>query len=242
MAFSYLWSDAVSLANKLIKGTPTSSIDAAVCDMVSSEMYAYRPWSWTVTSGLLCTPTDGLQDFSPAASIYRLLRARIVRTDTTPDQTIEIGIRQTLAPDLVSRSYTSISAVSYEEGVGLIRLSSAVQVPSGTTIQIQGEWQTNPTKITATSLNMFFPDQYLPVACEGLLYWYYKLNDDPRAGGKAMGANGQVVYSGQYASFMGALDGMAKAEDYPATDMVFPDEPMGIGRAYTGTLNIFGMN
>src|SRR5438105_3098705 len=100
MGFTYKWSDAISLVNKLIKGTPTSTIDAQVCDMVSSEMYAFRPWSWSVTSGVLCTPTDGNQDFSPAASIYRLLRARMVRTDTTPNQTLELDVRKTLAPDL----------------------------------------------------------------------------------------------------------------------------------------------
>lgn len=242
MPFTYKWSDAITLINKLIKGTPTSSIDAAVCDRISGKMYAYWPWSWTLTTGTVCTPTDGNQDFSPAAGIYRLIRARMVRTDTTPDQYSELDVRKTLAPDLVPRSYTSINAVSYEEAVGLVRLSSAVQIPSGTTLQIQGEWQVNPVKISATSALMWFPDHYVHVAEAGLLAWYYQLNDDPRAGQEIILPTGEPSGTGQWGTFYSALKGMARAEDYPATDMVFPDDGLGIGRSYMGTLNIFGNN
>lgn len=237
--FTYLWSDAVTLVGKMVKGIPTSSIDPTMCDLVNSEMYAYWPWSWTVTSGVLCTPTDGNQDFSPAAQIYRILNARMVRTDTTPDQYIELEVMQHLAPDLAPRSYQGINAISLEEGVGLIRLSSAVQVPSGMTLEIQGEYQINPTKIAATSQGLFFPDQYLPVACEGLLYWNYKLADDPRAGGKSVDSTGRIVYTGQYAAFMGALKAMSAAEDYPADGQVFPEEGMDTGSSYN---NFFGVS
>lgn len=241
MAFTYTWADAVSLVSKLIKGSPTATIDAQVCDMVSSEMYSYFPWRWTLTSGTLCTLTDGNQDFSPPANIYRLLRARMVRTDTTPDQINELTVRDTIAPDLVSRSYTQITSVSYEAGVGLIRLAAAVSVGTGVTLRIDGEWQTNPAKVTSTGQTIWFDDKYLSVAAEGLLYWYYKLQDDSRAGGKAMSNTGQITYAGQYGAFMAGLEDMARSEDYPATDLAFPDEPLGVGRAYTGTLNIYGI-
>ena len=239
--FSYSWQDAVTLVGKMVKSIPTSTLDAQVCDMVSGEIYHFRPWSWTITSGTVCTPTDGNQEFSGPAQLYRLVRARWRRTDTTPDQYIELNARQSLPPDLITRSYNSISAISYEEGIGLIRLGSAVQIPTETTLAVEGEWQTVPTKITATSQQLFFPDQYIAVACEGLLYWYYKLADDPRAGGKAVGASEQTVYSGQYANFVAAMMDMAKAEDYPALDNMFPDEPFGIGGRYSGTPNIFGV-
>lgn len=222
--FTYTWSDAVSLVSKMVKGIPTTTLDAKLCDLVNSEMYDYWPWSWTVTSGVLCTPTDGNQDFSPASEIYRILRARMVRTDVTPDQYFEMDVLHTLAPDLRPMAYTAINSVSLEQGIGLIRLSTAVQIPTGMTLSVQGEYQINPTKIAATSQGMFFPDQYLPVACEGLLYWNYKLADDPRAGGKSIDSNGRIVYTGQYAAFMGALKEMAKAEDFPADGQVFPEE------------------
>jgi hypothetical protein len=242
MAFTYEWTDAVSLVNKMIKGTPTSTIDARVCDMVTSEMYAFRPWGWTLSSGTLCTPTNGNQDYTPTpTTLYRLMRARMTRTDTSPNQNIELDVRSTLAPDLGPRSYSSITAVSYEQGVNKIRLSSAVQVPSGTTLVINGEYQPNPTKITDLGQLCFFPDQYLSTAAEGLMYWYYKLNDDPRAGGKQISDTGRTVYTGQYGAFIAALEDMAEAEDFPGSDLLFPDEPMGVGRSYYGTLNIYGV-
>jgi hypothetical protein len=211
----------------MVKGIPTSTIDAQVCDMVSGEMYGYFPWSWTVSAFGAIPLVDGQQDYSNVAGLYRLLRARLVRTDTTPDQVLELTVRQTLSPDLDPVGWTAITDISNEEGVGLLRLNRAVSVPTGMTLQIQGEYQVNPTKITATSQGLWFPDEYMPVACEGLLYWYYRLADDPRA-------------VQQYAAFHAALKEMSVAEDYPATLQVFPDDSLGVGQAYIGSLNIFG--
>ena len=240
MPFTYTWASAITLVSKMVKGIPTSTIDAQVCDMVSGEMYGYFPWSWTVTSGTLCTLTTGNQDFSPAANIYRLLRARMVCTSLTPDSYNELQVRQTLPPDLTPCSYTNIGCLSYEEGIGLVRLQQAVQIPTGTTLTIQGDWQTNPTKITATSQGLWFPDEYLSVACEGLLYWYYRLADDPRAGTKSASTPGNVASgTGQYGAFMAALHEMAAKEDYLAVMCMMPDDPIGVGRS-TGSINLWG--
>lgn len=243
--FTYKWQSAIDLVSKMVKGMPTSAIDAMVCDQVSSEMYRFWPWSYTLTTGILIpTLTDGTQDYSQPAGggVYRLLSAWILRTDTTPNQAIDLDVRQTLTVDLVPKSYTAIRALSNEAGIGQLRLDSAVSVASGVTLRIDGRWQPIPTKIAATSQDCWFPDQYLSIAAEGLLYWYYKVGDDPRAGGKQTNKDGRTVYIGQYAAFRDALEEMAASEDYPSTDQLFPDEPMGLGRGYYGTLNIYGSN
>lgn len=244
MAFTYAWSDAITLVNKMVKGIPTSSVDAFVCNQVSNEMYGYWPWQWTVTSfgGNSVPLADGVQDYTVPANIYRLLRARILRTDVTPNTNTDLTVRQTLPPDLVPRSYTAISAISLEEGIGQFRLESAVSVTGSMALEINGEFQINPTKVTSTSQQLWFPDEYMPVACEGLLYWNYKLADDPRAGGRSMNSEGKMVFSGQYGAFMAALQEMARAEDYPATESVFPDDCIGIGRQWGGSINLFGAN
>lgn len=202
-----------------------------ISDLVSTEMYKFRPWSWTITNFAAGTIplVDGTQDYNPPDDLYRLSRVRIVRTDTTPDQYLDLTVRKTLAPDLTPRSFTAMQCMSNEESVGKLRLDSAVSVPTGVTLEIQGEYQIYHTKVTDTSQQLWFPDEYIQVLVEGMLFWYYRYADDPR-------------YSDQYKVFRNALMDMAIAEDFPATDQIFPDEPLGVGRAYTGALNIFGAN
>lgn len=229
--FTYTFANAITIASKMVKGIPTSGIDATMCDIISTDMYRFRPWAWTMTNiapGTVAL-TDGVQDFSGPLNIYRFIRGRIVRTDTTPDQYLDLTVRKTLTPDLTPRGYSAISCIANEESVGKLRLESAVQVPTGTTLEIQGEYQIVPTKITLTTQSLWFPDEYITVLIEGLLYWYYKIADDPK-------------WSTQFKIYQDALLKMAVNEDFPATDQMFPDTPLGVGRAYTGALNIFGVS
>lgn len=195
--------------------------------MVSGEMYGDFPWSWTVTTFGSVALVDGVQDYTATTGLYRLLRARITRTDTTPNQFRDLTVRQTLTPDLDPVGWTDISDVSNEEGVGLLRLNRAVSVPSGMTLTLGGEYQTNPAKVTATSQTIWFPDNYFHVAASGTLAWYYQLADDPRA-------------PSERAKFVGLIAEMRRSEDYPATMNAFPDDSLGVGQAYIGSLNIYG--
>jgi hypothetical protein len=174
---------------------------------------------------------DGVQDYSAPATIYRPLRLWILRTDTSPNQVQDLNLRQTLAIDLTPRSYSSIQDISLDQGVGFFRLEAAVQVPTSTTLEIGGEFQRNPTKISALSQDCWFADHYAMVAVEGLMYWAYKLADDPRAGGiQANPSSGASVYSGQYAKFRAGIDDMARREDFGASDVYFPDDTLGAGK------------
>jgi hypothetical protein len=121
LAYTYSCQSGIDFASKLIKGVPLTSIDETICDMVSSEMWCFAPWFETMTnippdSGTLpgITLVDGQQDYNPPPNMLRLIDARIVRTDTTPDEHWEIDVRGHIPVDLVSRSYTAISIVSHE--------------------------------------------------------------------------------------------------------------------------------
>lgn len=227
--FTNTYTDALTLVKPLVKNMPTSTVDAAICNAVSIDMYRYRPWSWTVTAIAAGTIplVDGTQDYSPPANLFRLLYARLVRTDTTPNQSLELTTRKQLAPDLIPRAWNAVTCISNEDAVGKLRLESAVQVPTGMTAQIQGEYQIYHTKVTATSQQLWFPDQYLHVLMNGLLAWYYRLSDDDRA-------------VEAFKLYQLNLQEMAIAEDFPATDQFFPDDPLGVGRQYTGALYLYG--
>lgn len=232
MASTYTWANIISHVGRFIKGSPTSTIDAQTCDYVSSEMWAHFPFKESITTiAATSIPlVDSQQDYSVPANYYRLLNARISRTDTSPQLDFELSVASNLVVDMVPRSHVAIRSVAYDPGTGQFRLESAVQVPSGTTLYLRGDVQINPSKVTSTASGVWFADQYAHVAASGILYYYYKLTDDPRAGAVTMGEDGDPVYTGQLAEFKSKLLMMERAEDYPGIQGLFPGESMGAGR------------
>lgn len=231
MASTYTWANALTVAKPYVKSIPTSAMDLTVCDQLNAFIFKSKIWRWSVAALTAITLVDGTQDYTPGsftgAGFYRLLRLRITRTDTTPDESREISLVEWLAPDLVSRcSLASIRCACWEPVNSQIRLESAFSVPSGTTYQINGEYQFAPIKLTATSNTIIFPDQYFDVIVEGLKWKYYQLGDDTR-----------VV--DQRLVFFAMLEDMKRNEDYgDGQALRFPSEPIGVGRA--GNPGMFG--
>ncbi len=107
-------------------------------------------------------------------------------------------------------------------------------------LELVYQYHTDPTKVTSMGQGLWFKDQYVMVALEGLLYYCYKLNDDSRAGGAVTDAYGRATgYTGQLATFKAALQRMKSAEDYGSSEQVVPGQLMGLGRDQN-SLNIFG--
>lgn len=245
MPFTYSVNDALTTCQTLVKGVNISSANQIkAADLVSNEMYGFYPWSWTVVaiaSGTIAL-VDGTQDYSPPPNIYRLLRARIVRTDVTPNQFRDLNVQDNLVPDLTKRSPNNVGAISIEPAAGQLRLEAAVSIASGQAFEIQGEYQVTVPKITATTQGLWFPDEYQDVFMSGVLHWFYKFSDDPRAGGAVTDGQGRVSYSGQYGDFRARLQKMAANEDFGGDEQMFPSEPMGVGRniSITGS-SIYGV-
>lgn len=234
MASTYQWSDIVTLVKPYVSGIPTSTLDAFVCDQLNSQIWRAGFWGWSLANLTAITLTDTTQDYVIAnADFYRLFRARLTRTDITPNESSEKDIIQFLPPNLNSSGgLYSIKAVSYM-GTTTARLDSAASVPSGVTMFLRGEYQTVPTKITTTAMTIVFPDHYVDCATEGLKWKYYLLAKDPRAGGITINAKtGDRQMTGQYATFMTLLKEMKEAEDLgQGAEQRFPDDPIGIGRS-----------
>jgi hypothetical protein len=88
------------------------------------------------------------------------------------------------------------------------------------------EYQPLLTPMTDLGQPCWFPDDYANVADEGLLYWLYKYNNDPRAG-SAVHSGTQYSYSGQLAVWMAAMDAAASAEREGSIDVFTPTESLG---------------
>lgn len=234
---SYSWNDLIAVTNRFSKGLPAQTVNAQICDFVSQDMYTEYPWKQTITntaSGKIPL-IDSQQDYSvEAPNIMRPVKAWFRRTDVLPIQTRDIEIKKDLSVDLTPRSWQSIRVVSLQESIGLFRLESAVQIASGTQIELCFDYQANPVKVDDLQQIIWFDDRYSVVAFEGLLYWIYKLGDDSRAGSAQTDAAGRVTgYTGQLGTYKAALNKMKTSEEYGFTENLFPSDVMGEGRDFT---------
>ncbi|KKK96736.1 hypothetical protein LCGC14_2659780 [marine sediment metagenome] len=178
--------------------------------------------------------TNDTQDFANGNNDFlQLLHARITRTDTTPDRTVELTATTFLAPDLnLKGGMDSIQFVAHLPITDEFRFDRTLSIATGVTLQLDGEYQTTPTTVTdallANAANFPLPDRYFNVAVEGCKWKLYQFSDDQRAGTVVLQDN-RTVYTGQLGVFMGFLEQMKRAEDtFDASDFEFPDVPLGV--------------
>lgn len=227
---TYSAQDAINLATKMNHNAPTDvELQAQACDIVNSTMWTRFPWDWTLQGITNISLVNGTQDYALAAGdssvFYRFNWLEIGDTTTTPNQWRRLNEKSDLSVELVTKGGIDvIRSFAWMGRLAKIRLEYAAAVGSGQTIQLQGEIQKIPTKITGATLNtaMVWPDAYFPVFVEGVRHYFYSLTDDPKAG-SIQSNNGRAVYTGQLGKFMAAFDDMARAEDFSnAEDSVYP--------------------
>jgi hypothetical protein len=235
---TYTPQSAIDLIKNFVHGIPLDAIAPNVCDMVHSTMWVYYPWSWSIASLTAINLTDGVQDFTPTnTDILRPLKVRMVRTDVSPNEFEDLAVLANLPPDLSRKmGFRTIKNVGWFGSQSFFRLETAVNIGATTTLQIQGEYQKVPTKMSSNTMNVVlpFPDYYFPVFVEGVKYFALALSDDPRAGGVQVARNGSIQkgYTGQWSNFMDMLLMMARTEDLGSGDQWrFPESGMGVGQA-----------
>jgi|TARA_R100001086_G_scaffold174763_1_gene96073 hypothetical protein len=240
MASTYTWDNILTFVKPFVRDIPTGDINTLAIDRVNRTMWKRFFFHWTLAELTSISLSDGTQDYAISdTDFYRPFHMRVTRTDTTPDIANDVDILEFLPPQLeLQGSLYSFRAVAVR-GTSTIRLDRAASITGSTTMQIDGEYQTVPAKITSTSTTIVFPDDYVEVAQEGLKWAYMALKGDNRTGGvsfeKRTGSRG---YTGQYAVFMSLLDDMAQAEDTIPEPVRFPSDSMGSVRA-TGS-DLFG--
>jgi len=244
VAGTYTPNDAITLARQMSHKIPVAAMQAYASDIINSTIWTRYTWNWTLASLTPIALVDGTQDYAlataDAALFYRFpdWGIRIVQTSLTPVEHREITQKSHLGVELTAKGgINSIRNFSYEGAISKIRLDRAAAVPSGATLQIQGEYQTRPTKITDALMSspLAHPDHYFSVFFEGISWKLYGLAGDPRAGIMKIDEEGRQTYTGQYGTFMNSLFAMQQAEDAGSgEDLAFPDSPLGAGgRAFT---------
>lgn len=233
MSSTYSWANILDNVAPYVKSIPTSTLDSFICDQINGIIWKRFPWRWaqaslTSASGVL-TLVNGTQDYAigttTGSGYYKLLRARITRTDVTPLMQREIAtISNWLAPNAnQSTDPLAVDSIAYEPLTSGLRLAQCPSVTGSATYRIDGEYWFQPLKITTSVTTIVFPDQYVEVAIEGVKWKYYSLGDDPRT-------------NDQFLIFSAKLKEMASAEDYGGEDTRFPGEGLGVGgNVSTGT-------
>jgi len=211
--------------------TIPSAQQILLADMVNNEIWVYPfPWRWTLSNLTAISLVDDTQDYTVGDSdFFVLTKAWLTRTDLTPDEYHMLDIVDFLPTQLsVKQQFRIHRSIAYQKVAGndRLRLEYAAEIPSGVTVQIDGEYKQTPTKITALSQVIPFDDRYLQVAVNGLVYYIYRLDNDPRAGDMRIDKSGDRVYTGAFGTYMNSLWAMASAEDAYARTQ-FPSESFG---------------
>lgn len=238
---NYTFDEAIVVVRAYVKNPPTAALQSIACDMTHATIWKGYPWDWTLGALTAIPLADGTQDYAITnADFWRLVNARITRTDLTPDEYQEVTIKEFLPPELSTKvGWKNFRCISRDPRSAKIRLEAAASVPSGVVLQIDGDYQKIPTKITATTGSMTQPDYYFQTFVEGLLYYFYRFTDDSRSGGVVLHGRGNRQFTGQYAVWMESLKQMAAHEDMKdAEPVLFPSEPLGA--TYSGSVSIYG--
>lgn len=232
MPSTYTVLEAITYTQAICVSVPTSAIQVAAADQINSIIWSAHSWRWAQKVITAIPLVDGTQDYTFAPTDYfRLTVMRLAQTDSTPDQYDELTVVRNLPPDLSKAGFrTGLNQIALNPALSKLRLNQAAAVPSGNTFEIQGEYQYQPTKITATSATLPFPDQYFKVFCDGLLWQFMALAKDSRAGTSQFTKHG-AVYTGQMGIFYDALMSMCEAEEVGAGDNIFPADPLGVTSA-----------
>lgn len=237
---NYQWLDVVTVAQNLVHNIPVAALQIYACDQIASIVHRYYPWRWTVYTVPSIPAIDGQQDYTAVPSDFsRLLAARIIRTDVTPNQYQPLKVAGHLEVEVQRRgSINTIQSMSFEPSVNSFRLDIPLQVSGTTVYQITGDYQNKPTKVTVLTNSICPPDEYFNAMVEGVIWQFYRLADDPRTGTTSINRPGEKQTQGQYGVFMQSLEDMRRAEDAgQALDTRFPENPLGWVR--TGNPGIF---
>jgi len=240
--FTYTPSDAIALVRKFIHDIPVTAVDSQVVDQISSIIYRAYPWRWTLNQiSPSISLVDDTQKYDSPTNIMRLFRARLQRTDTTRNQFVELTPTSFLPETTDKLNWEAIQFITLEEATGQLWLDYRPNITGSMAVQIDGEFQVTPTKITDSNLgvNYWSPDHYFDVHVEGIKWKFYQLADDPRAGTVQI-VNHNKIYTGQLGIFHDALLDMRAQEDVgDALSFEFPDDPLGAVRDTSDSFSRF---
>lgn len=148
-----------------------------------------------------------------------------------PDGSLNVVKRLPL--NLIYGSYTSIRAICQQPNQNVLRLEAATAVSASRPFSLELEFQLARPAISSLTEACWFPDDYVRMAEEGILYYLYKYTNDSRAGSVSW-VNGTPAYSGQLASWMESMASAAAQDREGSVDTISPSESLGASYGTTG--------
>lgn len=230
---TYTPQDAIDVARARVQGVPIADLDAQTADIVQSEIWLSYPWWWTLLPLTPITLLDGVQDYwNTVPSDFQTFKSiRNVQTNLTPMEYRELTYTELLSPELTRRGgLESIRRISKDPVNNGFRLEFPPVITSPTAMQLEGEYQMRPTRITDALLLTPYanPDQYFMAHVEGITYHFFSLTRDLRAGTVQITRDGRKTYTGQLGIYYDAIQKMIMAEDNSdGTEFMWPEVALG---------------
>lgn len=228
---SYTYLNGVQFAQSMAKGIPVSNISALAVDQIAAMFWKAYPWPWTRQALTPIPLSDGVQDYPlqtvDLPKVWRIIGARITCTSVSPVRHRDVRVMRHLEPFVEQKvSWPNNQIISFEPEYDKVRLEAAMNVPSGTTYALNGEYQCFPPKITVLDTTIHFPDYHMDAYVNGLLWMLYRLADDDRAG-TALKTPVGIQYTGQLGIFYDCLVMAKEAEEHGAGDTIYPEVSIG---------------
>lgn len=145
-----------------------------------------------------------------------------------------LDVVKRLPMNLYPRGFGSIRAITQQPNQKVVRLDWATAVSLSQPYSLELEYQPIRPPVSAMTEYCWFPDAYMSMATEGILYKLYRFNNDPRAGTVSYSEGGAISYSGQLAVWMGSLKSAAGAERAGSVDQLSPSDSIGSGYSNSG--------
>lgn len=212
MALTYSWDEAIEFLRSYGRNIPVEKVSAQICDAVSAEIWAAKPWRDACQTLPPYTLLHDTQDYDSPPTYFKLVSGQIVRTTANQEEAYDpLQVREALPVTYQIAHPGAIRAFGMERGEGLLRLSMRPNVQDYDSFELRGTYQMQHTRVQDTSQETWFKDQLWHVAQEGLLYWGYKLGDRPAA-----------VIELQYKLFRSKIVEAWQQEDAGSDDVLYP--------------------
>ena len=171
---TYKWSDVIAACGNLVHSIPTAPLQLYAADQINSIIWKTFQWRWTLNAITPITLINGQQDYpNVPADFWRWVNPRLVRTDITPNVNQPIKMAKHLEVEVQRQgSVQTIQSVSYEPTVNSFRLEITPQISGTIMMQLAGDYQQLPQRLTSVNQLMPFPDSYFNVALEGILWMF----------------------------------------------------------------------
>jgi len=246
MALTHTYADALNFLQPQIPAVTQDQKAATICNIGTNLIWNAADWRETIEVLPPFWLSPWVQDYGAPlvvvpSDFLGLRTAVLTDLSSIPPAKYPLRVMRFLEP---THMKTLPHAISYEPSVNSFRVFP--RTPGGlgaSRWKIDGTYKKRPALVTATnytSTALPFDDLYFQVWLEVLRWAGFSAVGDQRAGAAVVRPNGSVQYSGQLATAMAFINGMAANEGFNLGDTsVAPSEGLSVGSGNGGWQNSF---